>query len=269
MGAVPAVAATPRMRIARSTRRAFTASPSLVACAAVLALCVLSACAPPLLSSDERNAVCQVAVNDKLDAPTVRGNLLANPLGGPLIGILVGGLSLNPVGFMYAASYGTACGVTSLTHPNAERDFKALFLGAYGAGSMKRAIEDQLNAPRANCASAPAIAATAREPDTRIEIDSVAVEMGCAFGAQEYVIAVKWRAISTRDNRMIVEATTRCGYRSYLEVDEWSANPDRAKKETERVLAKTGNRMAAEVLSSQGLNKCLFRSGSAGEIEDR
>jgi hypothetical protein len=134
---------------------------------------------------------------------------------------------------------------------------------------MKRAVEDELNAPRADCASTRANAAASGEPDTRIEIDSVVVEMGCAFGAQEYVITVKWRAVSTRDNRMLVEAITRCRQRSFLEVDEWSANPDQAKTETERVLAKTGHRMAAELLASQGLGQCIFRSGSAGEIEDR
>jgi len=237
--------------------------------ATVLALCVLSACTPPLLSSDNRNVVCRVATNDKFQVPTVRGNLLANPVGGPLIGVLLGGISLNPVNFLFVASYGTACGVTSLTHPNAEQDFRKLFLDAYSAGSMQRAVEDELNAPRADCASARANAAAYGEPDTSIEIDSVAVEMGCAFGAQEYVITVKWRAVSKRDDRTLVEAITRCRHRSFLEVDEWSANPDRAKTETERVLAKTGHRMAAELLTSQGISQCLFRSSSAGEIEDR
>ncbi len=133
---------------------------------------------------------------------------------------------------MYGATRGAACAAASQSHPNAEADFEKI-LKAADAGKLTQALEADLNAPREGCASAQAGASAAPVPDTIIEIEKVDAGMGCAIGKQEFWISVKWRALVAGNRRVLAEAATRSGQKSFLDVDDWFADPDRARLEIE------------------------------------
>ena len=223
---------------------------------------LLSGCAPALLAPDERRQMCTVRVDDKFGSPVFHANPLSNPAGaavgagvGALAGIGPGMVFIVPIGAAVGAAYGAACGAASLGFPNAEEDFQAILRSAH-AGSLKRALEAELNAPRAGCARPPAESAGAVAPDAIVEIRSVGVTMGCLFGQQEYWVVVKWGVMSAPALKVLAEPTTTCSHRSTRPVGEWFANPDEAKAEVERVLGKIGERMAAELLSPVKLSEC-------------
>jgi outer membrane lipoprotein SlyB len=245
--------------------------------AALLAVGFLSACAPAMLAPDDRKSVCQVAVEEKVDVPVLHANPLSNPAGGvvgagagAVAGLIYGGMGAIiavPLGAVIGAIRGTACGVASVSHPDAETVFDKI-LRTSDAGTLRRALQTDLNVPPAGCSSTKVDTSTAIAVDAVIEIEKVDVGMGCAFGKQEYWISVKWRAIGATTRRVLGETTTRCSQTSYRDVDEWSADPDQAQVEIERVLAKTGQRMAAELRSSGSMTVCRFRSSETGEIEE-
>lgn len=229
---------------------------------ALLPVCLLSACATALLAPDERKQVCAVRVDDKFGSPVSHANPLSNPAGaavgagaGALAGIGPGMIFAVPIGAAVGAAYGAACGAASLGFPNADADFQAILRSA-DAGSLKRALELALNAPRDGCTRPAADAAGAMAPDTIVEIHSVDVTMGCLFGQQEYWVTVKWGVMTAPGLKALAEPTTRCSHKSSRPVGEWFAKPDEAKAEVERVMEKIGERMAAELLSSVGLSEC-------------
>jgi hypothetical protein len=162
------------------------------------------------------------------------------------------------------AAGGAACGVAASSRPDAEADFQRL-LTAASPGVLKRAMEAELNAPRSGCERSQADAAG---PDTVVELESVAVGMGCALGRQEYFIAVKWRALTAADRRVLATKTTHCRHTSYRTFDAWFADPDAARAEIGRVLAVTGQRIARELLSTELMSDCVIQSGKSGEIEE-
>jgi hypothetical protein len=210
---------------------------------------MLSAGTPALLAPDDRRKVCKVAVDETYGSPALQQSVASNPVGGP--------------------AAGAACSAASMSHPNAGADFARLLHEAASAGSLKQALEAGLNLPRAECPRAQGYGTANAAPDTIIEIQKVDVAMGCAFGRQEYRISVKWRTLATTDRRVLGEKTTRCWQTSSRDIDAWFADPDRARTEIEQVLARTGQRMGAELLSPGGMYECKFRSGKSGGIEDR
>jgi hypothetical protein len=251
-------------------------APAKIAATAV-AISLLTACAGrSLIAPDDRKHICQIAVDEKFGSPVFHANPLYNPAGG-LIGAAVGamaGLFPSPLAIftvpMYAglgAEAGTACATASLSHPNAEADFENILKPA-DAGTLKRALEADLNASQAGCGVAQANASLA-VPDTIIEINKVDVRMLCTSEEQEYRIVVTWRALNAANHRVLAETLTNCRQTSILGVSAWFADPDRARVEIERVLAKTGQRMAAQLLSPVELPECKFRSGKTGEIEEK
>jgi hypothetical protein len=162
-----------------------------------------------------------------------------------------------PVGVLYGATRGAACAAASESHPNAEADFEKI-LKAADASKLMRTLEADLNAPREGCAATQAGASVAPVPDTIIEIEKVDVRMGCAIGKQEYWISVKWRALVAANRRVLVETTTRCSQKSFLDVDDWFADPDRARLEVENVMESIGRRMASGLLSPQVPSECKW-----------
>ena len=172
-------------------------SPTIATAALTIGL--VGACAPPLLAPDDRNRVCQVAVYEKFGSPVFHPNPLSSPAGG-LAGAAGGALSgiaavpnvyawiiTVPLGAAIGAVGGTACAAASQSHPNAEADFEKI-LKAVDAGTLTRALEADLNEPRAGCAPAQASTSAARLPDTIIEIENVDVTMGCVFGKQRILV---------------------------------------------------------------------------------
>jgi len=251
--------------------------------ATLLALGFLSACASPLLAPDDRGHVCQVAVDEKFGSNIFHPNPLRNPAGvaggaaaGALAG-LIGGPMLFiavPAFATMGAVAGAACGAASLIHPDAEADFERI-LKAADSGSLKRALQVDLSAPRAGCGRWQLDDSAAAAPDTVIEIESIQVGMNCVSEEQDYTVTVKWRVVTATTHKSLLlrgDATTMCRQESSRDVDAWLADKDQARLEIERVLAKTGQPMAAELLSPispRELSACQFRLGGASEIEQR
>jgi hypothetical protein len=237
----------------------------------------LGACAGPMLDTYERKHVCHVAVEPKFVSVGFHPHEFSNP-GGGLAGTATGALAglsggylaifTIPLGAALGAAAGTACALANESHPNAHAEFE-LILRTADAGSLARGLEAGLEAPRAGCAPQHPDASGPTPPDTLVEIEQVDVTMGCAFGRQVYDVAVKWRVTSAITKRELVETTTHCFQQSTYDVDSWLADPDRSRIEIERVLERTGRRMAVRLLAESSPLECKFRSAASGAIEDR
>lgn len=247
---------------------------ALVCC---IAIC---GCTPAVLAPDDLRQICQVAVNDKSDSSIFRANPLLGSAGG-LVGagqgalagaiVLPGSLAtviLAPLGAVFGAVEGGVCAAASASHPNAEADFETIVKTA-DAGSLMRALEADLKAPRAGCARIQAADSTAAAPDAIVEIEKVGVMMGCGSEKQDFYVGVNWRVMTPDTRRMLASTLTLCTQTSFKDADDWFADPVQARLEIERALTKTGQRMAAELLSSARPRKCEFRSSKTGEIEER
>jgi len=246
----------------------------------LLAVGLLSACASPLLAPEDRGRVCQAAVDETFGSAIFRPNPFRNPAGvaggagvGALYGLMGGPLSIITVPLFAAlgAAGGAACGAASLSHPDAEAAFEKI-LRTVDTGSLKQALQADLNAPRAGCVPVKIDDSAGVAPDTVIEIEKLEVLMACGGEEQEYVVGVTWRVVNATTHESVLllgKNTTMCSQTSLRGVDEWLADPDSARVEIERMLAKTGQHMAADLLSSRKLTTCRFRSGKAGEIEER
>lgn len=145
-----------------------------------------------------------------------------------------------PLGFLIGAGYGTACAVASSDYPAADADFRRI-LGDADAGSLKRALEARLRAPRPECAaSTPGAAA-----DAVVEIERVESGMACIGARQEFWVAAKWRVVS-RSGKMLSTGTTRQESKSSLSVADWFAQPAEARSEIEEALGKIGETIALQ-----------------------
>lgn len=248
--------------------------------AVAVALGLLTSCAVPLLTLNERKQVCQVTVNERFGAPVFEPNVLSNPAGGLTeagLGAL-GGLVVPPnilmiftipIGAAIGAAGGSACAVASLAHPTADADFVSV-LRAADVGLLARTVAAEYNAPRAECSQARATRASAAGPEGVIEIEKVRVGMGCLFGQMEYWIAVDWRIVSLRTRKELHSVLTRCAFTSTRNVDDWFADRPWAQEEIERVLAATGRRMVLQLLAEDVIGvECRLQSNAAGEIKAR
>jgi hypothetical protein len=241
----------------------------------LLACCIaICGCTTAVLRPNDRWDVCQVAVDEKFGSSVFRPNSLRHPAGVArgVAGGALAGLIYGPMGIVMltaaGVAHGAACTAASQSHPDAEANFEKIVKSA-DAGSLKRGLEANLNAPRASCGRTQANVSAAAKPDTIVEIEKVGVMMGCSSAKQEYHVTVNWRVITADSRRWLAQPITFCEQTSFKDVDDWSADPDQARVEIERVLTKTGQRMAAELLASGGPNKCRFQSSKTGEIEER
>lgn len=235
----------------------------------------MSACTPALLAPGERGTTCGVAVDEQFEAIEVRANPVANPAAGALVGagsaglIALGIIALNPLAVIQGAAgaaAGVACGAAAAAHPQAEAQFREIVLTAE-RGALKRAIEAAIPSPGAECRNVPGVATA--PPDTVVRVESVVLTMGCPVGRQAYYVAVKWRATSATTSKVLGESTTRCIQVSSLDVDAWSADAERARNEVNGALAKTGQRIAAELLGADKWTDCTFKADEPGESGPR
>lgn len=253
--------------------------------ATLLAIGILSACTPAMLSRDDRKDVCQVAVlaSPGFESPLFEPSPFSQTDGG-VVGAMAAGagwgafagtvgfpiipawIVTGPIGALYGAAYGAECVAAGRSHPNAEGDFKELFLKTY-PGSLKEGLETDLSAPREGCPGAQAGTAPAISPDTIIEIQEVKFGMGCAFEKQTYWVHVKWRALTAMNKRVLGETETLCFQTSFWEVDDWFADPERARAEIDGMLNMVGKRMAGLLLSEGESPVCQLQSNKNGEIE--
>ena len=239
---------------------------------------LVTGCAVPLLTPDERKEACQFVVEWKFGSPDFKPNPLSNPVGGlagaglgAMQGLFYGTGSIVavPIGAVVGAFAGTACATAALTHPTADADFESL-LRAAGVDALTSTLESELNAPRADCGQGLEGVALTRSPDTVIEIAKIAVSRGCLFGKMNYWIGVEWRAVNQRTGKELCSTATRCTVTSFRNVDAWFADRGRAQAEIESALAATGRRIAQRLLTHDVLQgECQLQSNEAGEVNAR
>jgi len=240
---------------------------------------LLAACAHPLLGPDNGKSSCRVAVEENFGSPVFHANVLSGPAGplagaggGALWGLLYGlgpqAIVTVPFGALIGAVQGGICSSASQNHPTADADFER-FLVAADAGVLKRTVEAQLNGPQAHCSPERTDGSATDTPETIVAIESVEFVMGCAYGQQEYQVAVQWRTLNAHTRIVLQSTTTTCTLRSFRSVGEWFENPGQATAEIERVLAKTGQQMASLLVSETLPNSCTLRSLKTGEVVAR
>ena len=246
----------------------------------LIGACALSACSRGLLAPDFSGQLCHFAVVEKFAVDPLREAQGAHPIDaaiGGAIGTLpysimvpplmpLGALFAIPLAAFFDAGTGIECVAAVNRHPNAEAEFEQA-LAAVSVGSLTRAMEKALNAPRDRCALAPDGSA-APAPDVIVEVTGIGATMTCIFGKRKYWIDVKWRATLPNGQPLFRQTTTSCVQTSHLDVGEWAADRNRARQEVENVLVRTGQHMAVELLSPERPFDCVFRSTQSGEIEE-
>ena len=252
----PTVECSPGMRAMRR---------SAIASGMLFALAGISACTPVLLGQGEHPTICRVGVEELFQAIDVQANPVANPAGGSLVGagsaalVALGLVTLNPLVAIQGAAgaaAGLACGAAGAAHPNAEAEFREIVVMA-DRGALKRALKAELVAQRPACRKVPEVAMAL--PDTVIQVESVVLTMGCPTGQQTYNVTVKWRAMSATSRKVLAESTTRCLQVSAKDVDTWSVDAERARAEVNGAVARTGQRIAAELLGADKWAPCKFQ----------
>ena len=103
-------------------------------------------------------------------------------------------------------------------------------------------------------------------PDATIDIEKFDAGMSCAYSQQQYWIAVQWRTKVAATGRQLNWTTTRCAQTSFRTVDDWYADPERARAEIENAFAATGRRMAGQLLAKDMPYQCELRSDATGAV---
>ena len=208
---------------------------------------VLTGCATPFLQPEDRKEACSIVVEEKFGTPVFEANLFSNvagPLTGAALGLFIGPQAVLLVG------HGTACAIAAAQHPTADATFRQ-FLQEADSGSLKRALESGLEAPRAEC-DRPAPADDLKAPpDAVVVIEKVKAGTGCLYGKQELWVEVKWRTVANRTGRVMNEAITRQQWKSSRTVEDWLEHPTEARAEIESVLEQIGGRMVARLLTDK------------------
>jgi hypothetical protein len=198
--------------------------------------------------------------------------VLAGAGGGALAGLIYGpgpqAVVTVPFLALVGAVQGGICSAASQSHPTADADFERFLLAA-DAGVLKRTVEAQLNGPRGQCSPGRTDGTATETPEMIIAIDRVEFTMGCAFGQQEYQVAVQWRTLDAHTRNALGSTTSTCSLRSFRSVDDWFASPGQATAEIERVLVKTGQQMATLLVSDSLPYNCTLRSLETGEVVAR
>ena len=82
----------------------------------------------------------------------------------------------------------------------------------------------------------------------------------------QFFDGARWHTSATATGRALNEGSTVCAMKSYRDVDDWFAYPDRAKDEIEGVLDRTGKQVAVQLLAESGYSGCALRGRENGEI---
>ena len=237
---------------------------------AIIALGVLSGCATALLGREDRAQICTVAVVVPSDPYEARENVLANPAGG-VTGTGLGALALvaayaNPFMIFVApmvVGHGMQCAAGSMSHPNAHADFQAVYRSA-SAQSLALGMERELEALRGGCAQTDA--SRVLKPDTVVEVQSISVMPGCAYGDWLYVVKVTWRVKRADSGAILAETKTECQHATNRDVVDWFAHPEEGRVEFEQVLGLIGKRMADELIADDKIERCVASRLKSGEI---
>jgi hypothetical protein len=243
-----------------------------IAGAMLLAPVVMCGCAHTSVAPIDPGRLCRVAVEDRSGPPVFRADAASSAANVLEAAASVAMLSimLPPFApFLIGTALGTglSCGASAVAYPNAEAALQAI-APKVDRGTLTRALAAELDASGTGCDRASADAPGAAAADAVVQIESVGYHLVCPLSdAYTYVIHVKWRVMTAADHRALGERTTWCVQHSWKGVDAWPADPDYARAEIERVLARIGQRMAAELRAPHALGACSFRSNEKGEIE--
>jgi hypothetical protein len=241
---------------------------------AVLTSGVLAGCAYPLLAPDDRKNFCDVVVEEQFGSPEFHPNIYSSAAGalvgageGARVGAGGGYIAIItvPIGALIGAAAGATCAAAGLSHPDADAEFERFLLAA-DASVLKRALETDLKAPRAECGPARTDVSGIAMPDAVVAIEKVDFQMGCLLGQQEYWITVQWHTTNAKTQRVLNSSTTKCTLTSFRDVEDWFAHPDRATAEIEGALTRTGQRMAGLLLTENLPYECKLRSLETGEV---
>ena len=238
------------------------------------AFVILTGCAARSLQDPEQT--CRIAVDDKANPPTFVRNPFSNA-GGGLVGAgagalagLQGGMAAPltiPIGAVIGAISGSVCAVGSSARPTADADFERIFRET-DSSAFRRALEAELNAPRAACSSVTPDGSAGAMPDAVIEIEQVVIGMKCLVSdEQRFLVVVPWRAVDTKTRKVVVASITTCEHKSSRSIDGWFAAPDNAKAEIERALADAGRSVAMQLLGKN--TSCRQTPNSPGPTPDR
>ena len=246
----------------------------------VLALALLPGCAvmsfpPSSLRPGDRAQACRIEVDARLPKPVFVANPLSSESGvtagagqGAVQGLLAGpgAVIFVPLMGVVGAGVGAACAEAASRHPSANAEFERI-LGTADVSLLKRALEVELAAPRAECRPGAADAPAGVGPDAVVEIEKIEAGMACLRGKQEYGVAVRWRVVRTKGGSVLAASGTMCSVTSFRSVGEWFADPGFARAEIERLLGKAGQRVAVSLLGPVTPGRCVYRSREDGELQ--
>ena len=242
---------------------------------ALLPGCALTSLPPSSLPPWERAQLCRIEVDARLPQPVFIANPLSSESGvaagagrGAVQGLLAGpgAIIFVPLMGIVGAGVGAACAEAASQYPSANADFERI-LGTADVGVLKRALELELAASRAECRPGTADTPADARPDAVVEIEKVEAGMACLSGKQEYGVAVHWRVVSTRTGGVLAASETMCSVTSFRSVGDWFEDPGYARAEIERLLGKAGRRVAVSLLGPVTPGRCVYRSREDGELE--
>jgi hypothetical protein len=240
----------------------------------LLAPVVMCGCAHAPTAPADPGRLCRITVEDRFGPPVFRADAASGPANalGAAASVAVLSIMLPPFApFLIGTALGAglSCGASAVAYPNAEAALQAIAPKA-DRGTLTRALAAELDVPGAGCERASADTRGGAAADAVVQVESVGYHVICPLSdAYAYLVHVKWRVTTATDHRALGERAMVCIQHSWKGVDAWPADPDYARAEIERVLARIGQRMAAELRSPGALGVCSLRSNEKGEIESQ
>ncbi|MFO1413652.1 MAG: hypothetical protein U1F10_07020 [Burkholderiales bacterium] len=239
--------------------------------AALVAAAVLGGCHTALLRDTDREHLCRVTVESSSESAAFAGNPWNDPAGGVAMGTGTAALAVvsalgNPVMAIFvpvALVRGIECSIGAREHPALDADFTRV-LATVDGSVLPRTLEQHLDRHDARCAGGPE---GARAPDAVIVLERVAVAPGCGYGDWGYSVVVTWHATRGDGRPLVATRKTGCSASGARTVDDWLADPAKARLEVEQLLDAAGEKIAADLLSdSEPLPGCGFYVGTNATI---
>lgn len=228
----------------------------------LLSAALLSACAssdvPLPLYQEERAKICHVRV-ETLPSAFAVAKVGTGGVGEGLAAGTAAGLLLLPLyglpALIITPAYGMHCGAARGTHPDGGIAFRKA-LETVSEDALGLALDGELARRLAECRRVQPDPAGRELTDTVIQIKQVLLNWGCPGDRQEYFIVVNWRALAEGSNRLMGNGHTHCSFTSSRSVEEWSVDLVWARREVELALAKTGERIALDILDVERPIEC-------------
>jgi hypothetical protein len=228
----------------------------------LLSAALLSACAssggPMPLYQEERANICHVRVETLPSALAVakvgEGGVGEGLAAGTALGLLLLPL-YGPPALIILPVAGMSCGAARGKHPGGAVAFRNA-LETVSADALGLALDGELARRLAECRRVHPDPAGRERTDTVIQIKKVSMVWGCPGDRQEYSISLNWRALAEGSNRLMGNRYITCRFTSSRSVEEWSADLVWARREVELALAKTGERIALDILDVERPTEC-------------